>query len=199
MVLLVAAALAAAAGVVVWFEARRYERENGQRFRNLDPRFAGAGAFLIACIIGFIASPIVLGAIVGYGLFREATLFEEEQRESPLGISALMWGAAGAVVGLFGALFFTTALWAPFCGYFLLAGALYFALRKNAALTAHRDSLLADNSALIAERTKLMESAKPQTRTLESFERRRATQTSAAQSAWAAQLPPANDLLPRGR
>lgn len=199
MVLLVAAALAAASGVVVWFEARRYERENGRRFRNVDPRFAGGGAFLVAFIVGFIVSPLVLGVIVGYGLFREATLFEEEQRESVLGISALMWGAAGAIVGLFGALFFTTALWAPFCAYFLLAGALYFSLRKNKALAAHRDALLADNSALITDRAKLQEAAKPKARTLESFERRRTSQATAAQATWSSQPATGGDFLPRGR
>ena len=200
MMLLVPAALAAATGAVVWLEAVRYARENEHFFRGIKPRVAAAGGFLVAFVVGFVASPLVLGGLVGYGLYREATLFEEEHLESALDISALMWGCAGIVVGLFGAVFTSTLLWAFVCSYVLLAGALYFALQKNKGLRARRDQLLADNSALIAERTKLQDAARPAPkRTLESYERRRTPQAATAAQTWAAAAVGENDLLPRSR
>jgi hypothetical protein len=200
MMLLVPAALAAVTGAIVWLEASQYARENDQFFRGIKPRVAAAGGFLVAFVVGFVASPIVLGALVGYGLYREATLFEEEHLEPALDISALIWGCAGVVVGLFGALFTSTLLWAFVCSYVLLAGALYFAMQKNKGLRARRDQLLADNSALIAERTKLQDAARPAPkRTLESYERRRTPPAAVAAPTWATTPVGESDLLPRSR
>lgn len=199
MVLVIALVGAALSGAVAWRETQRYKQEHGELFFAIEPKLATGGATFVAAVIGWIASPIVLGFLVGYALYREALLFEDDQFDGALDVPARMWAGVGFVVGFFGALFTSTLLWGGICAFLLLAGAYYFAWKKTRALAAHRDALLAHNSALVAENTKLKEVAKkPQTRTLESFERRRETQAAVAKAAWTA---PANDgdLLPRAR
>jgi hypothetical protein len=199
MVVLVAFVLAALSGAAAWREARSFEREHGQLFFGIEPRLAAGGVGVLAGVIAYAASPLILAALVALAVFHEAAIFEDHHREPALDVPARIWAGVGGVFALFGALFTSTVLWGAVCAFFLLAGALYFAIRANKALTAHRDALLADNSALIAERTKLQEAAvKPQKRTLESFERRRTATAAATQAAWNTPAP-GGDLLPRAR
>ena len=105
MVLVVALVGAALSGAVAWRETQRYKQEHGELFFAIEPKLATAGVAFVAAVIGWIASPIVLGFLVGYALYREALLFEDDQFDGALDVPARMWAGVGFVVGFFGALF----------------------------------------------------------------------------------------------
>ena len=72
MVLVIALVGAALSGAVAWRETQRYKQEHGELFFAIEPKLATAGVAFVAAVIGWIASPIVLGFLVGYALYREA-------------------------------------------------------------------------------------------------------------------------------
>ena len=52
---------------------------------------------------------LILGAAIGFALYKDCTNFERQYGKGPWGGSALLWGIVGLLFGLFAALFYWIA------------------------------------------------------------------------------------------